>query len=143
MFFLTKQVFAKYWPLIVKMHEDESKNNATLENLNSLCDVELFSSFHVSFKWISIQSRRWHLDFSILFYFCKRSSLRYQFNPWYFHGISLCPFLLVDSNDECCKFCFLMCLGHTWKAWVPMGSTHMGVGVQIPFKLLGKNSNVH
>jgi hypothetical protein len=26
---------------MVKMHEDKSRNNATLKNLNSLCDVEL------------------------------------------------------------------------------------------------------
>jgi hypothetical protein len=38
---LTKQVFAKYWPLIVKMHENKSKNNVTLKNLIFLCDVEL------------------------------------------------------------------------------------------------------
>jgi hypothetical protein len=138
MFSLTKQVFAKYWPLIVKMHEDESKNNATLKNLNSLCDVEFISSFHVSFKWISIQSRIWHLESSTLFYFCKWSSLRFWFNPWYPHGISLCPCHLVDSNDECCKVCFLMCLGHIGKAWIAMGSTRMGVAIQIPFKLLRK-----
>jgi len=38
---LTKHVFAKYQPLIVKMHVESSKSDVALKNLNSLCDVEL------------------------------------------------------------------------------------------------------
>jgi acetyl/propionyl-CoA carboxylase alpha subunit len=41
MLFLAKNVYAKYCPLIVKIHFKSTKSEIALKNLNALCDVEI------------------------------------------------------------------------------------------------------
>jgi hypothetical protein len=40
MLLLAKRVYAKYCPLIVKIHLKSTKSEIVLKNLNALCDVE-------------------------------------------------------------------------------------------------------
>jgi hypothetical protein len=89
---MLKQNFAEYRPLIVKMHVKSSKSDATLKNLNSLCDVELILGLpcilpmleccprvYVCWRWVYIQHfkfnenklRNWlntHLDLCTIFH---------------------------------------------------------------------------
>jgi hypothetical protein len=37
----TKRVYAKFCPLIVKMHAESARNDQALKNLNTMCDVKL------------------------------------------------------------------------------------------------------
>lgn len=41
MLFPPKQVYAKFCPLIVKMHVESAKSDQALKNLNATCDVKL------------------------------------------------------------------------------------------------------
>jgi hypothetical protein len=41
MFFLTKWIYVKYHPFIIKMHVESSKSDHALRNLHVMCDVEL------------------------------------------------------------------------------------------------------
>ncbi len=38
-------MYTKYYPLIVKMHADNAKNEIALKNLNVLCDIEFILGF--------------------------------------------------------------------------------------------------
>jgi len=37
----TKRVYAKFCPLIVKMHAKSARSDQALKNLNAMCDVKL------------------------------------------------------------------------------------------------------